>query len=184
MKAIRRKTVGRSGWQLVELSFVLGVFAIITVGATRLIVGLMTIENSSGRELQETAILDRLAAKWRDDLHRATSATVSADSRSLRLDTAPGSHVEYRIDGDTLVRLRSREGKRTPDREAYAVAARRWRFEPSVDGRLMTLVRESAPPGILQHTNAPGPSQTDVFQAAIGLLAASIGDRSQEGGAR
>ena len=104
----------RAGWQLIELSFVLGAFGLISVAATRLIIGLMAIENRSGREVQDGAILNRLSQQWRDDLHRASSATVSNDAASLQLDLAAGRVVEYRIAGDKLSREQRDQDRPTP----------------------------------------------------------------------
>jgi hypothetical protein len=181
MKAIKLRNHRRSGWQLVELSFVISVFALIAVCATRLIVGLMAIENRAGSEVQDTAILDRLAEQWRADLHRATAVEISHDSTSLQFDLTPDTRVEYRIDGDKLTRQQSRRGQKPYARETYLAAARRWRFEQSQEGRDVTLIRESAPHAILRAGNSPGPSKVDSIQAAVGLLTNSSDGRSPEG---
>jgi hypothetical protein len=160
----------RAGWQLVELSFVLGAFAIISVAATRLIIGLMAIENRAGREVQDAAILDRLGDQWREDLHRASSATISNDAASLQLDFTAGKHVEYRIDGNKLAREQRDDSHRVTAREAYTVAARNWRFDRSSDGRMMTLVREFAPDALIKGGRAAVPSRVDTIEGAIGLL--------------
>jgi hypothetical protein len=164
----------------VELSFVLGVLAIVTVVATRLLMGLLSIENRSGREVQEAAILNRLGQQWREDLHRASSVTVSEDAASLQLALGAGTEVEYRIAGDKLTREQREHNRRAPAREAYSVAARKWAFERSDDGRTMSLVRESSPNALIRSGDSAAPSRVDNFEAAIGVL---VAPRSATGGA-
>jgi hypothetical protein len=181
MTARPRRTTNRAGWQLIELSFVLGAFALISVTATRLIVGLMTIERSAGREVQEGAILNRLAQQWREDLHRASSATVSNDDASLQLDLTAGKHVEYRINGDQLTREQRDQTRRTPARESYSVTARKWRFDRSEEGQIITLVCESPPPAIIRSGGSAAPSRVDSIEGAIGILATPSNGRTPEG---
>ena len=183
MKARTIRTGRRGGWQLVELSFVLGILAIVSVVATRLLLGLMSIENRAGREVQEAAIFDRLAEQWREDLHRASSATLSQDAASLQLALAAGTQVEYRIAGDKLTREQRESGGRMPAREGYVVAARKWRFDRSDDGRTMKLVRESAPEALIRGGGSAAPSRVDTIEGALGLLAGPAIHPAAEGGA-
>src|SRR5688572_3057923 len=90
-----RKRHRRQGWQLVELSMVLALFAIVGGAATRVIVGLMAIESRSGQALQDAEILNRLGRQWREDLHRASSAVIGGNGKSLQIDLVSGARVTY-----------------------------------------------------------------------------------------
>jgi hypothetical protein len=172
MNARSSRNTPRAGWQLIELSFVLGALALISVTATRLIVGLLAIESRCGRDVQEGAILDRLAQQWRADLHRTSAATLSEDSASLHLVLAADVRVDYRISGGTLSREQRDSSRGSLARETYPVAARRWRFDRSSDGRTLKLVRESAPALLLGGAGgSTAPSRVDAIESAIGVLA-------------
>ena len=158
----------RSGWQLIELSMVVAVMAMISVLATKLIVVLMAAETRSGQTFQDTAVLARLGEQWRSDLHRTAEATIAGDGKTCALQQANGETVLWTIDGAQLRREQRRAGGKKPQREAYSASARRWQFAKS--GRLFSLVREFGPPQVTGPGAASSPSMTERIDAAQGAL--------------
>lgn len=161
----------RPGWQLIELSIVLAVLAIISVAATRTIIALMAIESRSGQALQDAEILERLGQQWRSDLHRAIEVTVADNGTRIEIRQLDATTVTYRASGHRLSREESEAGRRTPSRETFAASARTWRFEESNNGRLVTVVRESAPPMLMGAGVDVTPSKVDRIDAVRGTLA-------------
>jgi len=160
----------RAGWQLTELSMVLAVLAIVSVAATRVIVGLMSIESRSGQALQDATILDHLGRQWRDDLHKARSATISPDAASIQLQLEDGSEASYRIAGDKLSREQTRAGNKSPARELFAATARGWQFDREGEGRIIAILREHAPRTLMATGQSASPSQVDRIEGAVGTL--------------
>lgn len=172
MKPSRRHQLPqrRAGWQLIELSMVIAVLAIISVSATRAIIALMAVENRSGQALQEAEVLTRLGQSWRSDLHRATSATVSGDGASIELRQPTGPTITYRIHDRQLTREEPTPNRRSPARETFAVSARAWQFEAPGDGRPFVIVRESAPMNLTGHGDVASPPVIDRIEAALATL--------------
>ncbi|HVJ69363.1 MAG TPA: hypothetical protein VM510_15365 [Caulifigura sp.] len=160
----------RSGWQLIELSMVLAVLAMISVAATRAIIALMAIENRSGQALQDADVLARLGQAWRTDLHRSRAANLSNDGESLELQQPAGVNVRYRIKGSELMREQSAPAQRLTSRESFAASARSWRFETADEGRLYAVVRESAPLSLTGHGSGVSPSVVDRIEGALSTL--------------
>jgi hypothetical protein len=158
----------RSGWQLIELSMVIAVMAMISVLATKLIIVLMAIETRSGQSFQDTATLARLGEQWRSDLHRSSEATIAGDGKTCALQQANGETVLWTIDGVYLRREQRAAGRKKPLRETYSASARDWQFAKT--GRLFSLVREFGPPQVTGPGAASAPSMTERIEAAQGTL--------------
>ncbi len=161
----------RPGWQLIELSIVLAVLAIISVVATRTIIALMAIESRSGQALQDAEVLERLGQQWRSDLHRATEVTVAENGTRIEIRQLDAATVTYRTSGRRLSREEADARRRTPSRETFAASARTWRFEESDNGRLVTMVRESAPLMLMGAGANVTPSKVDRIDAVRGTFA-------------
>ncbi|QDT56262.1 hypothetical protein Pan44_43140 [Caulifigura coniformis] len=167
-RSVRRRR--RAGWQLTELSMVLAVLAIVVVAATRVIVGLMSIESRSGQALQDATILERLGRQWRDDLHRAQSATISPDAASIEMRLDDGSETRYLIAGKKLTREQTRTGGKPPARELFAASARGWQFDREGNGAIIALLREHAPYALTATGQSATPSKVDRIEGAVGML--------------
>jgi type II secretory pathway component PulJ len=174
----------RGGWQLVELSMVLALFAIVGAAATRVIVGLMAIENRSGQALQDAEILNHLGRQWREDLHRATSSTVRGDGKSVQLRLEGEANVTYQVVGEKLTRQKTGPGQRTPARETFAASARGWRFEQVNDGRIISVLREHVLVGLMRTPNPTGPVMVDRIEGVIGTLTEPAEAAQAAGGPR
>lgn len=116
--AIRRAR-GRRGVTLVEMTVMMTAVAVM-LGTCALMLGLairLQADGTAGFQRSET--LDRLAARFRNDVHAARSAAI--DGRTLRLGSEADKAVEYRVDGEGGLSRVVVDGGKDAAREAYRI---------------------------------------------------------------
>ncbi|MDG3004018.1 PulJ/GspJ family protein [Paludisphaera mucosa] len=124
--ANRRSQSRRRGVTLVELMVLLTAVALM-LGTCVMLLGLaMRLEADGRAAFERSEALDRLAGRFRADVHEARG--VALDGRTLKLQPRPGRAVEYRVADDGAVSRVVVEGGKDAAREPYripqAVAAR------------------------------------------------------------
>ncbi len=115
-----RRARGRRGVTLVEMTVMMAAVAVM-LGTCALMLGLairLQADGAAGFERSEA--LDRVAARFRNDVHAARSAAI--DGRTLRLGGESGKTVEYRVGEDGGLSRVVVEGEKDAAREAYRIA--------------------------------------------------------------
>lgn len=88
------------------------------IGTVALMLGLtMRLQDESLGAFGRSDALDRLAARFREDVHAARAAAI--DGRTLRLDPGAGRSVEYRVDETDDISRVVVEGGKDPARESF-----------------------------------------------------------------
>jgi hypothetical protein len=166
----------RGGWQLIELSMVISVLAMLTVATTKAIMGLMSIEARAGEDLHNAESLARLTSQWREDAHRATNAAVVGDK--VIFSQHGDVIATYTVSGGTLTREAPVSFRRRPASQTWQGLARQWTFEIAEDGRLASIVQQASPALLSAAGAHTAPPRSARIDAALGLLlpAASAAD--------
>jgi prepilin-type N-terminal cleavage/methylation domain-containing protein len=108
------------GFTLMEMMVVLVVDAALAGMALLVLVTAMRYQSDAGQETQCRASFTRLAEQFRADVHAAEGCQASDDSRGCQFRSAGGRRIEYRLEGEQVMRT-VREHERFVARDAFAL---------------------------------------------------------------
>ena len=125
----------RRGYSLIEMLLVIACLTILLGVGVATLQALFRVEQTTRSARDEDRAIDRLAAAFRADVHRATGRG-DGPAGAVVLKLPPGERVEYRVEGASLVMARSRSDG-PPRTERLRL---RWRGSPRLswvehDGR-------------------------------------------------
>lgn len=114
----------RRAFTLVESLSTMAVAVTVMVTLTCWLTSLLRSERAGREQVTESAVRDRLARQFRQDVHLALEASVeNAETEPvLRLELGDEGAIEYRPDTDGLLRIQSKAGQQQR-REAYRLPA-------------------------------------------------------------
>lgn len=135
----------RSGFTLTEMLVAISVLFAVSVTGSLTIALLMSADARSGEAFLVQNALARLSRQFRDDVHVAASADLSANGQSdegrVNLALPGGAAVQYRASPRGIVRVSTGpEGRE--DREEFRLPEGSSRFSIIEDGRLIVLIHQ------------------------------------------
>lgn len=116
--ATLRRSLGRRGVTLVELSVMLTVVAAMLGVCVVVLAMTMRLETDGRDAFDRSESMAQLAARFREDAHRARAASVEGTTLKLDLGAVPA--IEYRADQGRISRVVVEGGKETA-RESYRI---------------------------------------------------------------
>jgi prepilin-type N-terminal cleavage/methylation domain-containing protein len=110
----------RRGFNLIEMTAVMSVGAVMMGVAVTLLYGLLRTEGSGREHVHRQSVLGRLADQFRRDVHAAQTVAAAADGEGRQFELAPGRTVTYRAQPGALTRSEQVDGK-IERRESFAL---------------------------------------------------------------
>jgi prepilin-type N-terminal cleavage/methylation domain-containing protein len=167
----------RRGYSLVECLVAISLFGFIFGTIALTLHSVRRGDFGVRDEIQQERSVDRLALLLREDVHRATSASLEADQQrpksetSLRLVLPAKRFVDYKLEADDVVRT-LRDGDQIVLRDRFPIRSlslASWKIDSSVARPLVTLWlplahRLSKQPSLYRFTAVVGLDNDEVLE--------------------